>query len=179
MKDRIRQFEAYLAHSLEAFKLRHENEVTRIPRVIRSLTIAEFADKYNGDVNMALQAITKARMEASGEPAGLDGSARKRYVICCTFFSLYMSLAENGSLLPKKVKSLGHHVQQKMVSYFCDGICNMLKSSFISPTYFTPEEGTLRRTSTSCQDTWRASPPSSSVPWPFYDCKTVSIETRS
>lgn len=89
MKDRIRQFEAYLAHSLEAFKLRHENEVTRIPRVIRSLTIAEFADKYNGDVNKALQAITKARMEASGEPAGLDGSARKRYVMCCTFFSQF------------------------------------------------------------------------------------------
>ncbi|KAF8582836.1 hypothetical protein K439DRAFT_121931 [Ramaria rubella] len=78
VKDRIRQFEAYLAHSLEAFKLRHENEVTRIPRAIRTLTIAEFADKYDGDVNKALQAITKARMEASGEPTELDASARKR-----------------------------------------------------------------------------------------------------
>lgn len=78
VRDRIRQFEAYLAHSLEAFKLRHENEVTRIPRAIRTLTVAEFADKYDGDVNKALQAITKARMEASGEPAGIDGSTRKR-----------------------------------------------------------------------------------------------------
>lgn len=81
VKDRIRQFEAYLAHSLEAFKLRHENEVTRIPRAIRNLTVAEFADKYGGDVNKALQAITKARMEASGEAAGgIDGSARKRCI---------------------------------------------------------------------------------------------------
>ncbi|KAF8526146.1 hypothetical protein JB92DRAFT_2873714 [Gautieria morchelliformis] len=78
VKDRIRQFEAYLAHSLEAFKLRHQNEVTRIPRAIRTLTIAEFSDKYDGDVNKAIQAITKARMEASGEPAVLDGSVRKR-----------------------------------------------------------------------------------------------------
>ncbi|KAF8527488.1 hypothetical protein BU17DRAFT_39482 [Hysterangium stoloniferum] len=78
VKDRIRQFEAYLAHSLEAFKLRHENEVTRIPRAIRTLTVGEFADKYDGDVNKALQALTKAKMEASGEPVGLEASIRKR-----------------------------------------------------------------------------------------------------
>ena len=85
VKDRIRQFEAYLAHSLEAFKLRHENEVTRIPRAIRTLTMAEFADKYDGDVSKALQAITKARLEATGEPVGADASVRKRHVLCFVF----------------------------------------------------------------------------------------------
>ncbi|KIJ25196.1 hypothetical protein M422DRAFT_38896 [Sphaerobolus stellatus SS14] len=78
VKDRIRQFEAYLAHSLEAFKLRHENEVTRIPRAIRTITIGEFADKYDGDVNIALKAITKAKMVASEEPAGIEDTERKR-----------------------------------------------------------------------------------------------------
>jgi len=42
--------------------------------------MAEFADKYDGDVNKALQAITKARMEASGDPMGTETSAKKRYV---------------------------------------------------------------------------------------------------
>ncbi|HEV7737797.1 MAG TPA: borealin N-terminal domain-containing protein [Chlamydiales bacterium] len=79
MKDRVRQFEAYLAQVLEAFKLRHENEVTRIPRAIRNLTMAEFADKYDGDVNKALQAMTKAKMALSGEPVGIEDTARKRW----------------------------------------------------------------------------------------------------
>ncbi|GJJ13297.1 hypothetical protein Clacol_007549 [Clathrus columnatus] len=70
VQDRIRQFEAYLAHSLEAFRLRHENEVTRIPRAVRALTMGEFADKYDGDVNNALQAIAKARLEASDDSLG-------------------------------------------------------------------------------------------------------------
>lgn len=78
VKDRVRQFEAYFAQVLEAFKLRHENEVTRIPRAIRNITMGEFADKYDGDVNKALQAITKAKMAASEEPIGIEDSARKR-----------------------------------------------------------------------------------------------------
>jgi len=78
VKDRIRQFESYLAHSLEAFKLRHENEVTRIPRAIRTLTIGEFADKYDGDISKALKAITKAKMVAGEEPDGIEETDRKR-----------------------------------------------------------------------------------------------------
>lgn len=78
VQDRLRQFETYLAHSLEAFKLRHENEVTRIPRAVRGLTMGEFADKYDGDVNKALQAITRARLEASEDSFSLDDAVKKR-----------------------------------------------------------------------------------------------------
>lgn len=44
--------------------------------------MGEFADKYDGDVNKALQAITRARLEASEDSFSLDDAVKKRFV--CT-----------------------------------------------------------------------------------------------
>lgn len=52
--------------------------MTRIPRAVRGLTIGEFADKYDGDVNRALQAITKAKLEANEDSFVIDEAIRKR-----------------------------------------------------------------------------------------------------
>ena len=58
--------------------MRHENEVTKVPRPIRTMTMAEFGDKYNGNVKDCLQAMAKTRHEQTVDIAGAEASVRKR-----------------------------------------------------------------------------------------------------
>jgi hypothetical protein len=57
VEHRIQAIEESLAQVLENFKNHHEGQVLRIPKVVRSITMAEFADKYDGDINAALRGL--------------------------------------------------------------------------------------------------------------------------
>lgn len=73
---RTRQFEETLANVLENFKNHHEGQVLRVPRLVRAITMGEFADKYNGDMNECLRGLQKERQ--GGEPVAMDPTIKKR-----------------------------------------------------------------------------------------------------
>ncbi len=73
---RTRQFEESLANVLDNFKNHHEGHVLRVPRLVRSITMGEFADKYNGDINECLRGLQKERQ--GGEPVPVDPVLKKR-----------------------------------------------------------------------------------------------------
>ncbi|KLO07615.1 hypothetical protein SCHPADRAFT_881433 [Schizopora paradoxa] len=73
---RTRQFEETLANVLENFKNHHEGQVLRVPKLVRSITMGEFADKYNGDINECLRGLQKERQ--GGEPVPVDPALKKR-----------------------------------------------------------------------------------------------------
>ncbi|PAV17339.1 Nbl1 borealin amino-terminal [Pyrrhoderma noxium] len=72
---RTRQFEETLAQALDNFMNHHEGQVLRVPKLVRSITMAEFADKYNGDINECLRGLQRDKQ--GGEPT-LDPALRKR-----------------------------------------------------------------------------------------------------
>lgn len=72
---RTRQFEQSLAQILENFMNHHEGQVLRVPKLVRNITMAEFADKYNGDINECLRGLQRDKQ--GGEPS-LDPALRKR-----------------------------------------------------------------------------------------------------
>ncbi|QRW27001.1 hypothetical protein RhiXN_01596 [Rhizoctonia solani] len=74
--DRVARMRTNVTDILERFLIRQENEVTRIPRALRSLTVGEFADKYNGSISECLQGMAQARLESTGD-ADLAGGKRK------------------------------------------------------------------------------------------------------
>ncbi len=73
---RTRQLESWLADTLAAFRNRHERHLAYIPHLVRGMTMAEFADKYDGDVQAALRGLQKERLTVDVAP--LDRSAMKR-----------------------------------------------------------------------------------------------------
>lgn len=73
---RTRQFEESLAQILENFKLHHEGQVLRVPKLVRNITMGEFADKYNGDINECLRGLQREKQE--GESSLADMEMRKR-----------------------------------------------------------------------------------------------------
>lgn len=83
---------SHVADILERFLIRQENEVTRIPRALRSITVGEFADKYDGSIAACLQGMAQARME-SVQDADLAGG--KRYVESSTFYLLSVPTHNN------------------------------------------------------------------------------------
>ncbi|KAL5482783.1 hypothetical protein ACEPAI_9378 [Sanghuangporus weigelae] len=72
---RAREFQETLAQVLENFKNHHEGQVLRVPKLVRGITMGEFADKYNGDINACLRGLQRERQ--GGEPT-LDSASRKR-----------------------------------------------------------------------------------------------------
>lgn len=78
---RTRQFEAWLTDRLENFTMHQEGQVSRIPRQVRTMTMHEFGDKYDGNIQSALRGFQKERLAAAGADATLgeiDKSIRKR-----------------------------------------------------------------------------------------------------
>ena len=78
---RTRQFESWLADRLENFTIHQEGLVSRIPRQVRSMTMREFGEKYQGNVQAALRGFQTERLVAAGADANfgeIDKSARKR-----------------------------------------------------------------------------------------------------
>lgn len=75
VEHRTRQYEESLVQILENFRNHHEGQVLRVPKLVRSITMAEFADKYNGDINECLRGLQRERQ--GGEPT-LDPALKKR-----------------------------------------------------------------------------------------------------
>ncbi|KAF9267487.1 hypothetical protein L218DRAFT_690788 [Marasmius fiardii PR-910] len=78
---RTRQLQSWLADRLEQFKLQQEGHIIRLPKQVRSMTMREFGEKYNGSVEAAMKGLQKERLKASGSGEGLgeiDKSTRKR-----------------------------------------------------------------------------------------------------
>lgn len=73
---KTREFEESLANILENFRIHHEGHVLRVPRLVRSITMGEFADKYHGDINECLRGMQKERQ--GGEPISVDPVVKKR-----------------------------------------------------------------------------------------------------
>jgi Nbl1 / Borealin N terminal len=78
---RTRQFEAWLKDRLENFTIHQEGQVSRIPKQVRAMTMREFGQKYEGNIQSALRGYQKDRLVAAGGDATLgeiDKSLRKR-----------------------------------------------------------------------------------------------------
>ncbi|KAF9468580.1 hypothetical protein BDZ94DRAFT_1279669 [Collybia nuda] len=78
---RTRQFESWLADRLENFNIHQEGQVSRIPKQVRNMTMREFGDKYNGNIQAALRGFQKEKFVAAGGEGNLgeiDKDARKR-----------------------------------------------------------------------------------------------------
>jgi hypothetical protein len=96
--DRVARMRSNVADILERFLIRQENEVTRIPRALRSLNVGEFADKYDGSIAACLQGMAQARLESA---QGSDLAGGKRYVeeaIFHTHSILTIHNLENGKV---------------------------------------------------------------------------------
>ncbi|EIN12773.1 hypothetical protein PUNSTDRAFT_50013 [Punctularia strigosozonata HHB-11173 SS5] len=77
---RVRTFESQLADTLENYRIHAEGQVSRVPKQLRSITMAEFIDKYQGDLQAALRGVQKEALEKLGATVGgeLDRAERKR-----------------------------------------------------------------------------------------------------
>ncbi|PPQ65846.1 hypothetical protein CVT26_000780 [Gymnopilus dilepis] len=78
---RTRQFEAWLSDRLEHFTMHQEGQIFRIPKQVRTMTMREFGQKYEGNIQLALRGYQKERLAAAGADATLgeiDKSMRKR-----------------------------------------------------------------------------------------------------
>ncbi|KAG1858367.1 hypothetical protein DFJ58DRAFT_781877 [Suillus subalutaceus] len=74
VEHRIRQLEEWLADALKNFRLHQEGLIARIPKLVRGVTMGEFADTYNGDIQACLRGLV------GGAPPNLeiDRETRKR-----------------------------------------------------------------------------------------------------
>ncbi|XP_006462722.1 hypothetical protein AGABI2DRAFT_207297 [Agaricus bisporus var. bisporus H97] len=78
---RTRQFESFLADHLENFTIHQEGQISRIPKQVRSMTMREFGEKYQGNIQAALRGYQKERLVAAGADADfgeIDKTMRKR-----------------------------------------------------------------------------------------------------
>ncbi|KAG1893473.1 uncharacterized protein F5891DRAFT_529474 [Suillus fuscotomentosus] len=74
VEHRVRQLEEWLTDALKNFRLHQEGLISRIPKLVRGVTMGEFADTYNGDVQACLRGLV------GGAPPNLeiDRETRKR-----------------------------------------------------------------------------------------------------
>ncbi|KAG1733030.1 uncharacterized protein EDB91DRAFT_1149956 [Suillus paluster] len=74
VEHRVRQLEEWLADALTNFRLHQEGLISRIPKLVRGVTMSEFADTYNGDIQACLRGLV------GGAPPNLeiDRETRKR-----------------------------------------------------------------------------------------------------
>ena len=75
MSHRARQFEEWLADALENFRIHQEALISRVPRLVRDITLREFA-KYNGDIQACLKGVQREKL--GGEAEAIDRNTRKR-----------------------------------------------------------------------------------------------------
>ncbi|KAF8073841.1 hypothetical protein FPV67DRAFT_1410028 [Lyophyllum atratum] len=75
---RTQQFESWLADRLENFNMHQEGQVSRIPKQVRNMTMREFGEKYNGNVQAALRGFQKEKFGGETSLGELDKDARKR-----------------------------------------------------------------------------------------------------
>jgi hypothetical protein len=83
VEHKVRQFEAWLSDTLENFRIHQDGQISRVPKLVRGLTMREFGEKYNGDVQAALRGLQREKMGVGVDPGGegdseMDKSMRKR-----------------------------------------------------------------------------------------------------
>jgi hypothetical protein len=78
VEHRVRQFEAWLADTLENFRIHQEGLISRIPKLVRGLTMREFGEKYAGDVQAALRGMQREKMGGTEAVGEIDKTTRKR-----------------------------------------------------------------------------------------------------
>jgi hypothetical protein len=81
VKHRATQFRRELEDRLESMRLSQETVLTHIPKQVRSLTMREFGEKYNGDIQAALRGLHKAKfLNERGKEVleKIDKDTRKR-----------------------------------------------------------------------------------------------------
>lgn len=76
VEHRVRQLEEWLTVALENFRLHQEGLISRIPKLVRGVSMGEFADKYNGDIQACLRGLQSERM--GGTEFEIDKDTRKR-----------------------------------------------------------------------------------------------------
>ncbi|TBU44509.1 hypothetical protein BD309DRAFT_958302 [Dichomitus squalens] len=72
---KTRQFEDWLEDTLENFRRHQETLISRMPRIVRSVTMREFA-KYKGDIQAAVKGLSRELL--GSEDATIDLTTRKR-----------------------------------------------------------------------------------------------------
>lgn len=77
VEHRVRQLEEWLAVALTNFKLHQEGLISRIPKLVRSVKMGDFADKYDGDVQACLRGLQRERL-GNTEELEIDRETRKR-----------------------------------------------------------------------------------------------------
>lgn len=77
VKHRVRQFEAWLADTLENFRIHQEGQVSRVPKLVRGLTMRDFGEKYNGDIQTALRGMQREKL-GGADIGEIDKGTRKR-----------------------------------------------------------------------------------------------------
>ncbi|KAI5989860.1 hypothetical protein EDC04DRAFT_3128022 [Pisolithus marmoratus] len=77
VEHRVRQLEEWLAVALTNFKLHQEGLISRIPKLMRSVKMGDFADKYDGDVQACLRGLQRERL-GNAEELEIDRETRKR-----------------------------------------------------------------------------------------------------
>lgn len=63
MADKTRSFKASLEISLQAFLIRQESEIMRLPREMRTMTLGELEGKWGGSWAGTLQRIAREKIE--------------------------------------------------------------------------------------------------------------------
>ncbi|KAH9846105.1 hypothetical protein C2E23DRAFT_872536 [Lenzites betulinus] len=72
---KTRQFEDWLADALENFQRHQEGLILRMPRIVRNVTLRDFA-KYNGDIQECVKGLKRELLGA--EDSTIDQGTRKR-----------------------------------------------------------------------------------------------------
>ncbi|KAI0670937.1 hypothetical protein C8Q78DRAFT_974098 [Trametes maxima] len=72
---KARQFEEWLEDALENFRMHQEGLILRIPRIVRNVTLRDFA-KYNGDIQECVKGLKRELLGA--EDNTIDAGTRKR-----------------------------------------------------------------------------------------------------
>ena len=72
---KTRQFEEWLVDTLEDFRRHQESLISRMPRLVRNVTMREFA-KYKGDIQAAVKGLSRELL--GSEDATIDLTTRKR-----------------------------------------------------------------------------------------------------
>ncbi|EIW59581.1 uncharacterized protein TRAVEDRAFT_122090 [Trametes versicolor FP-101664 SS1] len=72
---KTRQFEDWLSDALENFRRHQEGLILRIPRIVRNVTLRDFA-KYNGDIQECVKGLKRDMLGA--EDNTIDAGTRKR-----------------------------------------------------------------------------------------------------
>lgn len=75
MDHRTRQLEEWLADALENFRRHQEGLISRMPRLVRDITMREFA-KYNGNVQECVKGLKRNILGADDNT--IDKGTRKR-----------------------------------------------------------------------------------------------------